>query len=790
MSAEPQWTSPHIGELFLGSLLPASFILIAIINDLLKAIPVSKRFRMNWLYAPFQNFITKEDVINHAYPGAKRRFVLKTRILAGFAYIASIGWLGWLVYQVTSKDTKHALNALVGLITWVRVDVSSLIILVLSHSIGQSYVSLSISTKPPSTPPYILMAFACTNVLFFLVDLGFHFMGEDKLKARLILDVFGMVIPGAFVWMAGTLPLQAVRVAPNIAGPKDIPSNSFSCPEDDVTLWEWGDSYAVAQRFWEFSGIFASPVRLTIALVFLYQILGWSALSGVVVILLAYVLNYPLATYNVSITRSSWKAKDTRMNIVNELLQNIRFLKFYGWGQRLTVSKAFTSIALFSQLQEPMTALPGQIFAMLHAYVSMQRIEGFLDEGEVPEWASTLTAYNDENSRHEIGFTSGVFQWPALPKSPSPARFVLGPLDIKFPIGRLTLVSGATGSGKSALLAALLGEMRSAVDMHTAQHLLTKCLSGELAQDRTIILVTHHISLCLPAASYIVELAHGQVLQQGSIEDLKDLGLLNTIIQQEGEVSGSTVNALENETEILKDIPSIKQPQTGSGKLVEAEARAEARWGEAYQSQDFAFIISSFLPPYPWAGLPPPDINVTPWLMIYFYISLLGASSVLLYIALGYYASLKASRSLFIHLLKRMTRAPARFFDVTPIGRILNRFTTDINIIDGALMNSVRNCISGVLNFLASFTVILVVVPTFAPFALFIAWLYIRLAPPYIQASRDLRRLESVSLSPAFAGYDELLRGIAHIRAFGMENRYQDGFYAKVIQFLVYSCLL
>jgi hypothetical protein len=35
-------------------------------------------------------------------------------------------------------------------------------------------------------------------------------------------------------------------------------------------------------------------------------------------------------------------------------------------GERLTVSKAFTAIALFSQLQEPMTALPGQFFAMLH----------------------------------------------------------------------------------------------------------------------------------------------------------------------------------------------------------------------------------------------------------------------------------------------------------------------------------------------------------------------------------------------------------------------------------------
>lgn len=111
------------------------------------------------------------------------------------------------------------------------------------------------------------------------------------------------------------------------------------------------------------------------------------------------------------------------------------------------------------------------------------------------------------------------------------------------------------------------------------------------------------------------------------------------------------------------------------------------------------------------------------------------------------------------------------------------RFTTDINTIDGALQNSARNCLSGILNFIASFLVILVVVPAFAPFALFIAWLYIRLAPPYIRTSRDLRRLESISLSPAFAGFDELLRGLVHIRAFGMEQRYQNNFYVKVDKF-------
>ncbi|KAG6873222.1 hypothetical protein C0995_001576 [Termitomyces sp. Mi166 len=601
------------------------------------------------------------------------------------------------------------------------------------------------------------------------------------------------------------------------------------------------------------------------------------------------------------------------MNIVNELLQNIRFLKFYGWEyhwagraessredelrwrvkqnvvdtlisfirtwmpsatalisffcytsiaqERLTVSKAFTSIALFAQLQEPMTALPEQIFALLHAYVSMQRIEDFLEESEVPEWASSLTTVIDIPNI-EIGFLNAIFEWPSVPKSVTPLTcFELGPLNITFPKGRLTLVSGPTGSGKSALLLSMLGGLEhatirdniiydaaygfdaaryrsvlevcalvkdlqvleagdqteigergitlsggqrarvslaramysaaecillddplAAVDMHTAQHLLNNCLASPLARDRTVILVTHHISLCLSAASYLVELSQGKVLRQGFIQDLRDQGFLNAVIGQEN--APADVKDEADDGESTKNLATEPSQRTGSGKLIEAEGRAEGR-----------VPLSTYLAYFRAAGVLPWIFTVALMLLIrfinianqiflaqwvYFYISFMGALSVLFYIGLGYYASLQASRSLFIALLNRLTRAPARFFDVTPIGRILNRFTTDVNTIDQQLINSTRACVSGILNFLASFIVILVVVPSFAPFALFIAWLYTRLALPYIQASRDLRRLESISLSPTFAGYDELLRGISHIRAFGMEQRYQNQFYGKI----------
>ena len=117
--------------------------------------------------------------------------------------------------------------------------------------------------------------------------------------------------------------------------------------------------------------------------------------------------------------------------------------------------------------------------------------------------------------------------------------------------------------------------------MHTAQHLVHKCLTGDLARGRTIILVTHHITMCLPAASYLLELNEGSILHQGTIPELEERGLLVKVLETEEEPF-SDPQLLDQKTFNEADIVSngTGQPQKRQlcdGKLIEDEARAEGR---------------------------------------------------------------------------------------------------------------------------------------------------------------------------------------------------------------------
>ena len=116
--------------------------------------------------------------------------------------------------------------------------------------------------------------------------------------------------------------------------------------------------------------------------------------------------------------------------------------------------------------------------------------------------------------------------------------------------------------------------------MHTAQHLVHNCLTGDLARGRTIILVTHHVATCLPAASYLLEMDKGTVVHQGTISELEERGLLAKVLEEVDEPFPDPQPLDQktfNEADILPDTVQRPKRQLSSGKLVEVEARAEGR---------------------------------------------------------------------------------------------------------------------------------------------------------------------------------------------------------------------
>lgn len=118
--------------------------------------------------------------------------------------------------------------------------------------------------------------------------------------------------------------------------------------------------------------------------------------------------------------------------------------------------------------------------------------------------------------------------------------------------------------------------------MHTAQHIVAQCLSGKLVSGRTVLLVTHHVSLCLPIASHLLELSHGAVVRSDSVQTLKETGALEQVIQDEDDPTFPAEEemppAAENEADaLLKDAKKGPPRPIVGGKLIEVEARAEGR---------------------------------------------------------------------------------------------------------------------------------------------------------------------------------------------------------------------
>lgn len=137
------------------------------------------------------------------------------------------------------------------------------------------------------------------------------------------------------------------------------------------------------------------------------------------------------------------------------------------------------------------------------------------------------------------------------------------------------------------------------------------------------------------------------------------------------------------------------------------------------------------------------------------------------------FCTIRGSTKMHNGMAVSVLRAPMSFFETTPIGRILNRFSNDIYKIDEILGRVFGQFFSNSTKVM--FTVLVICFSTwqFMFIAAPLGVLYVYYQQYYLKTSRELRRLDSVSRSPIFANFQESLNGVSIIRAYGQEDRFK-----------------
>lgn len=259
------------------------------------------------------------------------------------------------------------------------------------------------------------------------------------------------------------------------------------------------------------------PVEIALAVTLVYKVLGKASLAGIGIMVFVMPLNLVIAKSFQRAQKKIMASTDARIHSTNEILQNIRIIKYFAWEQRfsdhvsdkrrielkalrnkyilwssaamiwsgvpilttfasffvytviekksLVPSVAFPALSMFALLRVPLDQLADMIAHVQEAKVSVDRVEEFLNEEETDKYVQLRQTQARNEERPKIALEHATLSWTAgvttdSSKGSTSEAFRLIDVDVNFEIGQLNVIAGPTGSGKTSLLMALLGEMK------------------------------------------------------------------------------------------------------------------------------------------------------------------------------------------------------------------------------------------------------------------------------------------------------------------------------------------
>ncbi|KAK6485811.1 multidrug resistance-associated protein 1-like [Huso huso] len=351
----------------------------------------------------------------------------------------------------------------------------------------------------------------------------------------------------------------------------------------------------------------------------------------------------------------------------------------------------------------------------------------------------------------------------------------------------------------------LLDDPLSAVDVHVGRQLLDRVIGPTgLMNSKTCILVTHSPAV-LPLADMIVVMEDGKIIEMGSyqklLSDRQKFAEFLQVYCQETKGSRSSAEGMffmtctgfvlnlgysrHSEEKQGQRVMNKEKVATGNvkGSVINKYLQSFGwMWVlltiGAYVGQNIISVGQNWLLST-WTSEAKQVQDLAEWkdlrnsrLTIY---GLMGLMQGLL-VCCGAFVltrgTLHASRILHHQMLDSILHLPLLFFETTPMGQVISRFTKDIFTIDERFHYYLRTWLNCMLDVVGTVLIITVVTPTFLLVVFPLAVLYLTIQRYYIASSRQIRRLDGASRSPVISHFSETLFGVSTIRAYG----YQDQF--------------
>ncbi|TRY74419.1 hypothetical protein TCAL_00651 [Tigriopus californicus] len=348
----------------------------------------------------------------------------------------------------------------------------------------------------------------------------------------------------------------------------------------------------------------------------------------------------------------------------------------------------------------------------------------------------------------------------------------------------------------------VVDDIFSAVDVPVGSHIYRKCLMG-LLKNKTRILCTHHPRF-LAGASRAILMENGEITDEGSPKDILtkvDFDKEHTAAGSERRerketekddnpeahnVAGS--DQIDDETQIVGHVKLAiyKNYWRAVGNflsitillamaLMQASRNSTDIWLAQWVSED-SNQNGTQIPLWADSGLFSPVLegasDETYHLVVYGSIAVFNTFMSLARAFLFAYGGICAAKAVHEKLLNVIMRARTQFFDSTPLGRILNRFSSDLYTVDDSLPFILNIFLDQVFGVFGPILVCAYSVPWIMLILVPLAFLYYDIQKNYRPASRDLKRMGSVSLSPIYAHFSETLSGLPTIRAMKAVKRF------------------